>query len=872
MPASREERLRVLVVGDRDEDARDVIGRLEAGGYRVVTQRVANPSTLAAALLDGPWDVIISDWRLDGFSGAAALAAVRGMNLDIPFIIVSGVVDEETAVTAMRAGAQDFVGRGNLARLLPAVEREVRDARIRHEHGRVEAALADTAQRLRFTLQQVPVIFWTTDRALRFTSSLGSGLHAVGLEPDAVVGRTIAEVIEPLDPAITEAHTAALSGATSGFDCTWLGRDYRALVSPYRAPDGEIVGAIGIALDITEQKQLQEAVRARERRFRSLIEKSRDVISILDRGARVLYHSPAITRLTGYAPDELVGRSAFYLIHEADQAAVESAWQNVLGPGAGSVRFRVRHRDGGWREAEATATNLLDDPAVRGVVVNTRDVTDRVAAERQVRFQAQLLDAVDQAIIATDLDGRVLYWNRCAEELYGWPPEEAVGRDVDELTVPRRSAGEADTIWARLRAGEAWSGEMVVRRRDGTEFHAAIADAPIFNDQGEIIGVVGSSSDLTERRRLEAQLRNAQKMEAVGRLAGGIAHDFNNLLTAIRGYADFLLDDLPEGPSRDDVAEIHRVTERAVALTRQLLVFGKRQVAQPQLLDVNAVVDELHDMLARVLGEDIDLACSLAPELPAVRMDRAQLEQVLLNLVFNARDAMPDGGRLAIETRLAQSDGAVEIVVTDSGSGIPPAVLPHIFEPFFTTKGAGGTGLGLSTVYAIAEQAGGEVRARSCEGEGATLTVRLPAAETRTRQDPVHGPAVIDHRGTGTVLVVEDEAHVRAVVRRVLEQRGYTVVEASDGHEALRRWEALAGSVQLVLTDVVLPGLSGPEVAERIRRESPDVPVLFMSGYTDDMAALKRVSGRDVPLIEKPFTPQSLLARVVELVAAGGAP
>jgi two-component system, cell cycle sensor histidine kinase and response regulator CckA len=738
MPVSREERLRVLVVGDHDEDARDVIGRLEAGGYRVVSRRVANPSTLAAALLDGPWDVIISDWRLEGFSGAAALAAVRGMNLDIPFIIVSEVVDEETAVTAMREGAQDFVGRGNLARLLPAVEREVRDAR-------------------------------------------------------------------------------------------------------------------------------------RERRFRSLIEKSRDVISILDRGARVLYHSPAITRLTGYAPDELVGRSAFDLIHEADQAAVESAWQNVLGPGAESVRFRVRHRDGGWREAEATATNLLEDPAVQGVVVNTRDVTDRVAAERQVQFQAQLLDAVDQAIIATDLDGRVLYWNRFAEELYGWPQEEAVGRDVDELTVPRRSAAEADTIWARLRVGEAWSGEMVVRRRDGTEFHAAIADAPIFNDEGDVIGVVGSSSDLTERRRLEAQLRNAQKMEAVGRLAGGIAHDFNNLLTAIRGYGYFLLDDLPEGPSRDDVAEIHRVTERAMALTRQLLVFGKRQVAQPQLLDVNAVVDELHEMLARVLGEDIDLACGLAPELPAVRMDRAQLEQVLLNLVFNARDAMPDGGRLAIETRLAETDGAVEIAVTDSGSGIPADVLPHIFEPFFTTKGAGGTGLGLSTVYAIAEQAGGEALARSREGEGATLTVRLPAAETRTRQDAVHGPAVIDHQGTGTVLVVEDEAHVRAVIRRILEHRGYTVVEASDGHEALRHWEALAGSIQLVLTDVVLPGLSGPEVAERIRRESPDIPVLFMSGYTDDMAALRQISGRDVPLLEKPFTLQSLLARVVELVAAEGA-
>lgn len=875
--------LRVLLVGDSEADARDRAARLEAGGYRVVSRRVETARQMAMALVGSAWDVIVSDWRLARFSGPAALALVRGMNADTPFIIVSGVADEETAVTAVRAGAQDFVERGNLVRLLPAVERAVGEARIRRDHGRVEAALADVRERLQFTLEQVPAICWTTDRAFRITSSLGSGLRAIGVEEHAVDGRHVEEAVGSPDPVLRGAHEAALDGRSSTFEREWFGRHYRCLVSPYREPGQGTVGVIGVALDVTEEKRIEVEARSRERRFQSLIEKSSDVLSILDAEGRIIYESPAIAALTGHDPDQLVGHDAFELIHEDDRPRIRDVWAATLGAGAhtAGARFRIRHRDGGWREVEATATNLLDDPAVAGVIVNTRDITERVEAERQVRFQAQLLDAVHQAIIATDLDGRILYWNRFAEELYGWAREEVLGRDINEVTVPDGSRRHAGEIWERLRAGRSWSGEFVLRRRDGSEFHGAVADAPIFDEGGAVVGVVGSSSDLTERRRLEAQLRHAQKMEAVGRLAGGVAHDFNNLLTAIRGYAGFLLEDLPDGPSRSDVEEIQRVTERAVALTRQLLVFGKRQMAQPRVLDVNAVVTELREMLERILGEDIEFVCDLAAPLPPVLIDRAQLEQVLMNLLLNGRDAMPDGGRLSITTRRAPAgggggadgagsgDGVVELTVADTGHGIPDDALSRIFEPFFSTKGSGGTGLGLATVYAIVEQAGGDVRVDTEVGRGSAFVVRFPAVAGDAEADAGGPLADRGAGGTGTILLVEDEPQVRAVVRRTLEQGGYDVLEAEDGVEALKVATVHDGDLAALLTDVVLPGMSGPDLAERLRPVHPGLPVLFMSGYTEDVAALQRLTGRDDPLLNKPFTPDALLAAVGRVVRNG---
>jgi two-component system, cell cycle sensor histidine kinase and response regulator CckA len=530
---------------------------------------------------------------------------------------------------------------------------------------------------------------------------------------------------------------------------------------------------------------------------------------------------------------------------------------------------------------EVTASNLLDDPAVGGVVVTMRDIHERTEAERQVRFQAQLLDVVNHAIVATDSEGRLLYWNRFAERLHGWRSDEVLGRPIGDVLPTLPMQAEAARILDDLLAGESWAGEFPVRRRDGSEFTAAVTAAPITDDRGEVVGVVSSLTDLTERKQLEAQLLQSQKMEAVGRLAGGVAHDFNNLLTAIRGYTEFLLEDLDEGAPRSDVEEIQNVTERAVGLTRQLLVLSQRQISQPEVLEVNTTIGSLREMLGRLLGEDIDLRYALGPGLPCIHVDRAQLEQVVMNLLLNARDAMPEGGRIVIETSAGRGVapagmdagglGFVTISVTDTGAGIAPDVIPHIFEPFFSTKGSGGTGLGLSTVYAVADQAGGDVRVESQVGKGAVFTVRFPA---------VPGPPTVhaegrrvrhDGHGTGTILVVEDEATVRAVVRRTLEQHGYRVLEASNGEEAVRAATEYDGAICLIMTDVVLPGVSGPTLADLIRAGRPDTPVLFMSGYTEDALALQRIVGQDAPFLAKPFTPDAVLSKVAETLLSGDA-
>jgi signal transduction histidine kinase len=381
----------------------------------------------------------------------------------------------------------------------------------------------------------------------------------------------------------------------------------------------------------------------------------------------------------------------------------------------------------------------------------------------------------------------------------------------------------------------------------------------------------------------ESELRQSQKMEAIGRLAGGVAHDFNNLLTAISGYAELLLAELPAGDPKHEFAdEIARAAERAAALTHQLLVFSRRQVLVPEVLDLNAVVGEMDKMLRRLIGEDVELDTALSPTLGQVRADRGQLEQVLLNLAVNARDAMPRGGRLTIETANVQAlrsaaepgvslaPGAyVRLCVADTGQGMSPATQARVFEPFFTTKEPGrGTGLGLATVYGIVKQSEGHIAVDSEAGRGTAFRIYLPMVAARAPD--LDRPSRLRGMPTGaeTILLVEDEAAVRALTRTVLDSSGYTVLEASRPEEALRLSDEHAGPIHLLLTDVVLPGMSGRAISEQLTRRRPGVPVLYMSGYADHAIVRAGVFEPDVALLRKPFTPATLAQKVRQILDA----
>ncbi|HWP43006.1 MAG TPA: ATP-binding protein, partial [Blastocatellia bacterium] len=504
-------------------------------------------------------------------------------------------------------------------------------------------------------------------------------------------------------------------------------------------------------------------------------------------------------------------------------------------------------------------------------------------AEEQILFQASLLNQVRNVIIATDLEGKIVHWNRYAETLFQWKANEVIGKHFLDVTVPEAHKRQAEEIFQTIKAKGCWEGEFYKQRKDGSTFPAYMISTAIKNSKVE--GIVGVSVDITERKQLEQQLRQAQKMEAIGRLAGGVAHDFNNLLTAILGFSQLLLQRVGDDEiSRREVEEVIKAGQRAAALTGQLLAFSRRQVMQVRALDMNCVVADLEKMLRRLIGEDIELRTSLAPNLARVNADPGQIEQVLMNLAVNARDAMPEGGKLTIETANVDLDQEyaeshlgvrpgqyVMLAVSDTGCGMDAGTQAQIFEPFYTTKEQGkGTGLGLATVYGIVKQSGGYVWVYSEVGVGTTFKVYLPqAGEAAEEPRPQPKPAQV-LSGTETVLLVEDDIQVSKIATQVLSDLGYTVISTSNGKQALEIAGEVERNIDLVITDVVMPQMGGKQLAHELRAIRPNTKLLFMSGYTEGAVVDRGILDSGVSFLTKPFTPAELAGKVRQVLDEGG--
>ncbi len=645
--------LRVLMVEDSATDAKLVVGELRRAGQLVEFDRVETAEAMRAALQRN-WDVVTSDWSMPRFTAPAALAILKESGIDLPFIIVSGTIGEETAVEAMRAGAHDYVLKDKLGRLLPAIEREVREAKERSARRLAEKALRESEARFR------------------------------RLSESGVVGIVTADV----HGQVFEANDAYLA----------------------------IVG-------YSREEILQGAV-----------------------------------RWVDLTPDEFRGRGA-RSVDQLRTTGVAPPWETET------------FRKDGSRVSILVGVAMLEYPMTIAFIA---DLTERKRAE-----------------------------------------------------AGRRQAEDA-------------------------------------------------------LRQSEEQLRQAQKMEAVGRLAGGVAHDFNNVLSVILSYGDFILADLkPTDPLRTDVEEIRKAATRAAGLTRQLLMFSRQQVVEPKVLDLHEVLTGMDKMLQRILGEDVELVSLPPKSIGRVKADPSHIEQVILNLVVNARDAMPKGGKLTIETGNVVLDDSyalghlptktgpyVMLAVTDTGIGMDRETQKRIFEPFFTTKEMGkGTGLGLSTVFGIVQQSGGNIWVYSEPNKGTTFKVYLPRVddEVDVLRPPI-APATL--RGSETILLVEDEEQVRVIAMNILRRQGYQVISAQNAGEALLICERHLGGIDLLLTDVVMPQMSGPELAKRLSRTRPDMKVLCMSGYTDDSIVRHGVLETGVAFVQKPITP-ALLSRKVREVLDG---
>ena len=495
-----------------------------------------------------------------------------------------------------------------------------------------------------------------------------------------------------------------------------------------------------------------------------------------------------------------------------------------------------------------------------------------------------LSEALQQSpvsIAILDREGRIEYVNPNYTDSTGYALEEMRGAVLPLLRGEPDLVGDSGEIWNVLESGEIWRGEIRRRRKNGEYFWQRLRISPIRGASGRITHYLAIGEDKSETRSLKAQLIQAQKMEAIGQLAGGIAHDFNNLLTVIRGYSSVALEKIDEqNPAFDELTQIRDAGSKAEELTRQLLAFSRRQELQPRVVDLNRLVERMGRMLSRVISENIAFKTDLDQTIGAIRVDPVQMEQVIMNLAMNARDAMPTGGELIISTREMVPDSKirseqvgmcdapyVELAVRDTGTGMSDEVKERIFEPFFTTKSQGnGTGLGLSTVYGIIRQSDGFVQVESTLDEGTVFRVYLPRVDgEEMSSEPESGPER-ELKGEEVLLVVEDEKEVREFVVRALERFGYTVFPAPDGEQALRIARLTSGKIDLLLTDIIMPGINGPELVTRVREYLPDVTVLYMSGYSDELLHNHDPNGGGVHLLEKPFTADQLGEKLRELL------
>lgn len=744
----------------------------------------------------------------------------------------------------------------------------------------------------------------------------------LGYEPEEMVGRYFYEFLSPdvRDQFPLYLEQVQREGTASGLMLV-MTKSGQERIFAYsnicRRERGKPAYVLGHATDITDLKRAEQQLRMAEQRFRHLVQCSSDVVTIAQPDGCIQFISPGVERALGYPPGAVVGSNIFEYVHPDDLSVARQGFAAALRrPGyANSIEIRLRNAQGDHIDFEVVANNLLATPGVAGVVISAKDLSAHKTAEHEFEKQKKELETRDRqrtaelarinqtliaeihereqtenalresesllqaalestadGILVVDLQGRIVTINRRCVEMWNIPEdvlgarrdEQALNFVLDQLRSPAQFMAKVKALYAN----PSESSFDVLEFKDGRVFERYSQPQNI----GErTVGRVWSFRDVTEHRRLEDYLRQAQKMEAIGRLAGGIAHDFNNLLMVIMGHCDVLKTRNDAATMKHSADEISAAAMKAASLTRQLLAFSRRQVLEPRLLDVNAVLSDLSTMLRRLIAEDIELVISLC-ELPAyVSADPAQLDQVILNLVVNARDAMPKGGRLTLQAQLIDlcepcrkgtasvpPGSYVLIRVSDTGTGMSPQTLARIFEPFFTTKELGqGTGLGLATTYGVVRQSNGYILVDSLLAQGTTFEIYLPRVDAASSNRVTLSAPAKALCGSETILLAEDQESLRILIKTFLEQKGYTVLVAQNGREALSLANHYPDAIHLLVTDVVMPDIRGTELADRLLKERPDIHIIYISGYPDE-----DITGSAVAFLQKPFGMQELGTKI----------
>ncbi len=868
---------RFLLVEDLSSDVELIKRELKSLGFPFEVRVVQDEAALRHELADFKPDIVLSDYMMPQFTGMEALKIVIETDAELPFIIVTGSMNELTAVECMKAGAWDYVIKEKLSKLGPAVLSALKKRDLVEEKKSALKALKESEQRFRTLLESAPMaivvhldqkIYYGNDRAIELAG-------AKDLED--FMGRDIMDFIHPSSVELVKERFAQgfagepLETSEQRF-INLQGREIIVEITSMLTDLDERKAFISIINDITQRKQALA-------HYQNLVEQSNDAIYLLYQNKFELINR-RFTKMFGYTLEECRSNGFNFL----DLIAPESLE---------NLRKRMERMEHGQKvdtlyeftalskngsriicEASVSYVDYKGGRATQGII---RDISARKKAEEDIRKLSRAVEQSPNAIIITDLEGTIEYVNPAFTEVTGFNAKEAVGQNPRILKSLKTDPQVYTDLWTTVTAGRVWTGSFVNAKKDGSVFWVKAVISPIFDNDGKITHFLSLQEDISEKMQLEEQFRQSQKMEAIGQLAGGVAHDFNNLLTVINGYSELLL---AKSDRKDSIFEplqqIKQAGERASSLTRQLLAFSRKQIMQPVILSVNRLLKDMEKMLRRLIGEDIDFIAIYEKNLRQIKADPGQIEQVILNLVVNARDAMPDGGKLTIETmnvRLTDvfkkssrelTDGwYVMIAVSDTGIGMDKDSQEHIFEPFYTTKEQGkGTGLGLSTVYGIVKQSGGSIWVYSEPGLGTTFKVYFPQVKEENLPDSSSVGQEKILSGSETVLITEDEEFVRELVTTGLSEYGYRIIAAKNREKALAAAREHKGKIDLLLTDVVMPGGSGGELAKEMTALYPSVKTLFMSGYTDESIVQHGMLNEDTNFIQKPFSIETLAEKI----------
>jgi PAS domain S-box-containing protein len=790
------------------------------------------------------------------------------------------------AWTHRRIGGEEFPADVLLTRTERAgkmiVQATVRDITERKQ---AEDELRRASAEWEQTFNAMPDLIMVLNREHRIVQANQAMVTRLGQDGAGLFGRRCYEVVHGTDaPPDFCPHTALLRDGQAHTIETTEGRIGGTFVvsdTPLCDARGTVWGAVHVARDITEHKRAEALLRQSEERFHLLFEQAADSILLLEimpDGAPVIRDANNTTfKLLGYERDELIGQSVSVIDEASNAAQVVEKRRQEIHAGKGKV-FEVKHRckDGTSRDFECSVTEIQIGAKMFALSVE-RDITDRMrAAESQARL-ATAVEQAAEAIVITDIEGTIIYTNPAFEKITGYPRQEVYGHIWHFLQSGKHTVAFFQKIWAVLHAGQVWRGRLINKRKDGMLYEEDVTISPVLDAAGQLINYVAVKRDVTREVALETQIRQNAKMAAVGQLAGGVAHDFNNKLQIILFSVELLLKDMPrKHPFRADLQDIQEAARRSIDLTRQLLTFSRQQPITPKVLDLNAAIAGSLKMLGRLIGENIRLTFTAQQELWSVSMDPGQLDQVLANLTVNARDAIAGAGMITIaaanRTLLAADcqdkpdfvppGDYVELTVRDTGAGMTPEIQARIFEPFFTTKEVGkGTGLGLATVYGIVKQNNGGIAVQSTVGQGTTFSIYLPRSREAVLAD-TQTAAARSSTGTETILLVEDEERILDLAKRVLTKQGYQVVTALAPAEAVRLCASSPAPFHLLLTDVIMPGMSGLELAERLQKLQPGIRVLYMSGYTAGIMKQHGHLPEGTQVLQKPFTGESLTQHV----------